>query len=165
MKRPFLIFILAFGTGALAQTSGSATGTAGATPATATGMNQNQAADSGIKNTTAAAACQSMVNAAKSKNFDQFMKMTTDMPAHERKNMKQTKNNFQKMQTQYMERLQDLNCGNEIVAKDHAVVETESKGEKRLIPFVQTNEGWKFDMKTYMSFYHTDEAQAGKSKM
>jgi hypothetical protein len=63
-----------------------------------------------------------------------------------------------------MERLQDLSCANEVIAQDHAMVESLSQGEKRLIPFVKTNEGWKFDMRTYRSFYRAEETERQTKK-
>ncbi len=92
------------------------------------------------------------------------MKMTTAMPERERRDIKGTKGSFQKMHAGYMDRLQDLSCGSEVIATDHAVVESESKGERRLIPFVKTNEGWRFDMGTYQSFYHTEEKEMARKK-
>lgn len=86
------------------------------------------------------------------------------MPAQQAKNKKATKGNFQKMQSQYFEQLQDLECGKETVANDRAVVESTSKGEKRLVPFVKTGEGWKFDMKTYQAFYDIEHGPGGAKK-
>lgn len=62
------------------------------------------------------------------------------------------------MHEHHLSQLKDLTCGSEHVAGDHAVVEAESLGQKRLIPFIQVNGQWKFDARTYMSFYR----QAGK---
>jgi hypothetical protein len=58
-----------------------------------------------------------------------------------------------KMDHNYMERLKDLTCTKENIAGDHAVVEAKSEGQERLIPFVKMQDGWKFDERTYHSFY------------
>lgn len=48
----------------------------------------------------------------------------------------------------------DLNCGSERIAGDHAFVEVKGKDQSRFIPFVKDTSGiWKFDARTYMSFY------------
>lgn len=109
--------------------------------------------------------CKSIAENAKAKNFEGVQKLTAGMPGHAKAEKKQKKG-FDKMAEQYMERLQDLNCGQEVIAKDHAMVEADSKGEKRLIPFIQTEDGWKFDASTYRSFYDTREKSSkAKKKM
>ncbi len=96
--------------------------------------------------------CQAIVESAKNKDFEGMQKWTTDMSAHHKK-MKMNKADHKKMSSQYFEKMQDLTCGKEIVAQDHAIVESESNGQKRLIPFIKKGDGWKFDQKTYHSFY------------
>jgi hypothetical protein len=61
---------------------------------------------------------------------------------------------FKKMHEKEMERLKDLNCKEEKIAGDHAWVEAISQNETRLVPFKMVDGKWKFDMKTYHSFYH-----------
>jgi hypothetical protein len=54
-----------------------------------------------------------------------------------------------------MARFKDLTCSSEHIAGSHAVVEVDTKsGEKRLIPFVMERGQWKFDPRTYTSFYN-----------
>ncbi|MEZ0391973.1 MAG: hypothetical protein ACAH59_07155 [Pseudobdellovibrionaceae bacterium] len=103
------------------------------------------------------AACKAIAEAAKNKNFETFASLSTGMPP---KKAQPKKADFEKMGQKYFEKIQDLSCNNEIIAEDHAVVEADAKGEKRLIPFLQTPQGWKFDMKTYQSFYHTKESHS-----
>ncbi len=61
---------------------------------------------------------------------------------------------FKKMHEKEMERLKDLNCKEEKIAGDHAWVEAISQNETRLVPFKMVEGKWKFDMRTYHSFYH-----------
>lgn len=168
MKTIIATVLLTSGLSAFAQTgtnTASPGTTAGTTTGTTTTTTTTTTASAVTANDTPTAACKSMVENAKNKNYEAFMKMTTDMPMHAKKNPKATKNNYNKMHSQYIDRLQDLTCGNEIIAQDHAVVESESKNEKRLVPFIKTNDGWKFDMKTYQSFYHTTDNAPGKRRM
>jgi hypothetical protein len=60
---------------------------------------------------------------------------------------------FEKMHKDHWAQLKELSCGTEIVTNDRAVIEAKTTEQSRLIPFVKTEEGWKFDAKTYMSFY------------
>lgn len=53
----------------------------------------------------------------------------------------------------HLGQLKDLRCDAEHIADDHAVVEAESQGRKRLIPFIEVKGHWKFDARTYLSFY------------
>ncbi len=101
---------------------------------------------------TPSAVCQAIVESAKNKDFEGMQKWTTDMSAHHKK-MKMNKADHKKMSSQYFEKMQDLTCGKEIVAQDHAIIESESNGQKRLIPFIKKGDSWKFDVKTYHSFY------------
>jgi hypothetical protein len=102
--------------------------------------------------------CRSLAEAAKNKNFETFMLLSTGFTGPtQTKEGSVSPQSFQKMHSRYLDRLQDLSCKNEIIAADRAVVESESKGEERLIPFVKTNQGWKFDLNTYQAFYHTEE--------
>ena len=113
---------------------------------------------------TPTSVCQAMVDSAKSKNFEGMTKWTTAMPAHHKK-MKMNKTEFAKMGSKYFEKMQDLSCGTEIVAQDHAIIESESQGQKRLIPFVKKTDGWKFDLQTYHSFYEGDSHEKNPHKM
>ncbi len=113
---------------------------------------------------TPTSVCQAIVDSAKSKNFEGMTKWTTAMPAHHKK-MKMNKTEFAKMGSKYFEKMQDLTCGTEIVAQDHAIIESESQGQKRLIPFVKKTDGWKFDLQTYHSFYEGDSHEKNPHKM
>ncbi len=113
---------------------------------------------------TPTSVCQAIVDSAKSKNFEGMNKWTTAMPAHHKK-MKMSKTDFAKMGSKYFEKMQDLTCGTEIMAQDHAIIESESQGQKRLIPFVKKADGWKFDLKTYHSFYAGDSNEKNPHKM
>lgn len=107
--------------------------------------------------------CRSLAEAAKNKNFGSFMQLSTGMKSPSKtKEGSISAKRFEKMQGRYLDRLKDLTCNNEIIAADRAVVESESKGEKRLIPFVKTGQGWKFDLNTYQAFYHTEEKKMAK---
>jgi hypothetical protein len=70
---------------------------------------------------------------------------------------------FHKMHDQDMAALKDMSCGSETLAGDHAMVQAESKGQKRLIPFAQRDGRWMFDARTYMSFYREDMKNMRKS--
>ena len=52
-----------------------------------------------------------------------------------------------------MGRLKGMKCGSEHVAGDRAIVEAKTKKETRLIPFVNVDGVWRFDVRTYQSFY------------
>jgi len=92
--------------------------------------------------------CKQLVEAAKKDDFDAVKKMSKGEP-----HGKQAKGHFHKMHGEYMERLKNIGCGSDLVADDHAVVEAQTEGKKRLIPFVKEESGWKFDAMTYMTFY------------
>ena len=71
--------------------------------------------------------------------------------------MKMTQSEFARMSRRFFENVPDLTCGTELIAQDRAIVESESQGKKRLIPFIKTDEGWMFDLQTYRSFYQAEE--------
>ena len=52
-----------------------------------------------------------------------------------------------------MSRLKGMKCGSEHIAGDRAFVEAKTKKETRLIPFVNIDGVWRFDVRTYQSFY------------
>ena len=106
--------------------------------------------------------CEALVEGTKNKNFAEVMKWTTDKSVHSKKMKKE---GFEKMGQLYFEKVQDLTCGAEIVAQDHAIVESESKGQKRLIPFIKTTDGWRFDLQTYRSFYQPKGEESPMHKM
>jgi hypothetical protein len=70
------------------------------------------------------------------------------------------------MRPQQLERLKDLRCKDEQVAEDHATVLAETEGEKRLIPFVREENGWRFDIRSYASLYRDSIARhrSGRAK-
>lgn len=112
--------------------------------------------------------CEALVEAAKKDDFEGFKQWTmgwhpshrmNDMAGkvmkdgmHKNKEAKMEKG-FHHMHKNHMSQLKDLSCGDEKIAGTHAFVETESKGEKRLVPFAQKDGMWMFDSRTYMSFY------------
>lgn len=100
---------------------------------------------------SAMASCKVIVQTAIDKDYEGIKNLSL-MPAHA-KDKKLSKKGFNKMHDDYMTELKDLNCLREMTSDDHAVVEAESDGKKRLIPFVKTTEGWKFDSGAYMAFY------------
>jgi hypothetical protein len=109
-------------------------------------------------------ACKSLVDATVKKDFESVKKLSVGMPSHGTDKSKEA--GFDKMHKEYMSKLEKLSCTSEVVANDHAFVQAEAEGGTRLIPFLKTETGWKFDGKTYMSFYggahgHHD----GKGKM
>ena len=110
-----------------------------------------------------ASACKTLAESAKAKDYQAVMNLTDGLPAPGKVKGKQ-KQGFDKMHTQYLDKLQDLNCGQEMIAQDRAVVQADSQGQKRLVPFVRTNEGWKFDIRTYRSFYDTGMAHGKANK-
>lgn len=129
-----------------------------------TAMAQDQAAPAEVKaDATPKEVCQAIAQNTKAKNFEAVQKLTAGMASNQ-KTAKKAKAGFNQMHSKQMETLQDLNCGNEMKTEDHAMVEAEAKGEKRLIPFVKTAEGWKFDMKTYRAFYDADQKSSAKNK-
>lgn len=122
----------------------------------------------GAASATAAAtsptqACNRIVEAAKSNNFDQVAGLMA-MPDHKKEKMdKKTRAKFDSMHSEYMSDIQKMTCGDEQVAGDRAMVTAQTDQEKRLIPFIQKEGQWKFDMKTYRAFY-MDEKKGKKSK-
>ncbi len=106
-------------------------------------------------------ACDQIVAAAKKDDFKTVESLTANwgMPHHGAgetagMNPKKMESDVKSAHQHHLSQLKDLSCGDEHVAGDHAVVEASSQGQKRLIPFVQVNGQWKFDARTYMSFYH-----------
>lgn len=71
---------------------------------------------------------------------------------------------FAKMHEQEMKRLKALVCKDEKIAEDHAWVEATSQNETRLVPFKKMDGQWKFDMRTYHSFYQPPMPSEGVKK-
>ncbi len=146
------VFFLAVISGAQTTTTSK---TNKITTPTATQAPQASAAAS---STTPTQTCNKLVEAAKSNNYESMAGLVMT-PEHGKGHgkmdgmKKPSKAKFDKMHTAYMSEIKDVTCGNEMVAGDRAVVTAESTTQKRLIPFVQADGQWKFDMKTYRSFY------------
>lgn len=119
-------------------------------------------AETATAGTTPTQVCSQLVEAAKGDNYEMVQNLTmTHGKKKADKGMKAHKAKFEKMQKTYMAKLKEMTCGTEQVAGDHAVVTATAGEEKRLIPFVQAEGQWKFDMHTYRSFYHMDEHGKG----
>lgn len=71
---------------------------------------------------------------------------------------------FKKMHENEIARLKDLACKDEKVAGDRAWVEATTQNETRLVPFRLMEGQWKFDIKTYHSFYHRKSNPTETSK-
>lgn len=119
-------FLAAFGFSALAETG-------------------TQAATTTTQSPTVA--CSQLVDAAKTGDINAFHSNVLGTKKSG------TGRRFAKMGHDYMEKIKTISCGAEHIAGDRAFVESETNGEKRFIPFVQKEGQWKFDMKTYRSFY------------
>ncbi|MCS6838634.1 MAG: hypothetical protein NZ480_07275 [Bdellovibrionaceae bacterium] len=103
---------------------------------------------------TPAAVCLKLAEAAKNKRFEEFLSYTVNYERHsEKKKRKDGAARFENMHKNYFDRLKNLTCGAEHIAESNAFVEAETDGRKRFIPFVQEKGQWKFDAKTYISFY------------
>lgn len=111
--------------------------------------------------TTPLSVCKNLVELTLKKDFAGVQNLSTAFGPHHGKSKGA---HFDKMHKENWSKLEKLSCTTETVANDHAFVEAQSEAGARLIPFVKTEAGWKFDMKTYMSFYHfgADHAQKGK---
>ena len=108
-------------------------------------------------------ACNQLVDAAKNKDYERASQLMLT-PKHKMGMMgkKSSKKKFNKMHENYLSEVQDISCSEEQVAGDRAFVTATTKNQERLIPFVQAEGGWKFDMKTYRSFY-SDERHGKQS--
>lgn len=114
--------------------------------------------------TTPTDVCNQLVAAAKTDKIEEVTAVTL-MPTG--KMDKTMKGKFHKMHGDYLAKIKDITCGTAHTSNTHAFVEADNKGEKRFIPFVNVNGQWKFDMKTYKSFYvpatgHHGKGHAGK---
>ncbi|MFN8792482.1 MAG: hypothetical protein ACK5Y2_13590 [Bdellovibrionales bacterium] len=108
-------------------------------------------------------ACQQMVDAAKANRYDRVAQMIAPDASTKKMKMKSEKG-FDRMNTKYMSEIQNMSCGTEQLAGAHAMVTAETGTERRLIPFIQSEGQWKFDMKTYKAFYrHDQKDQKAKS--
>lgn len=121
-------------------------------------------------------ACEAIVKAGIDDNFQAFKDLTIMPTGHEKNSSDKGKNKnqsgrqdrcgipgmneknleegFHKMHEKHLELLKSINCKDEKIAGDRSWVEATSKEESRLIPFKIADGKWKFDMKTYLSFYH-----------
>lgn len=114
------------------------------------------------------AVCNELVVAAKKDDFQAFRDLSLNWETHEtekaeKRRSKKEESEVRSAHQSHLSQLKDLSCGAEHIAGDHAMVEAESQGQKRLIPFVQVKGQWKFDAWTYMSFYpmhHEREAHS-----
>lgn len=109
--------------------------------------------------------CNQLVEAAKANNYEQASELMV-MPQRKKAAArvgKSPQKKFAKMHQDYLTEIQNISCTEEQVAGDHAIVTATSQDEQRLIPFVQQEGSWKFDMKTYRAFY-SDEKSGMKSK-
>lgn len=109
-------------------------------------------------------ACSQLIEATKANNFDKVAEMMA-MPRHKNEKMpnKKAEAKFDDMHKKYLSEIQNMTCSTEQIAGDHATVIAETQNERRLIPFVQTDGQWKFDMHTYRALYMMDE-KMGKGK-
>lgn len=94
--------------------------------------------------------CKSIIESAKSKNYDGIRQLSTGMKAGSAKNKE-----FAKIEEKFYSQFQSLSCGQSLIAGDRAVIETNTETDKRLIPFVKVGENWRFDAQTYRVFYDT----------
>lgn len=114
--------------------------------------------------TTPMQVCQKLVEAAKTDNYASLKDAMTEMEAHHMGKDTKTKESFHKMHGDYLDKIKTLTCGTEHVADTHAFVEAEAQGEKRLVPFVKVGGLWKFDTKTYKTFYSTGKHHGEKTE-
>lgn len=112
--------------------------------------------------TSAKDACKIIVEAAKKDDFETVRLYTTPTGRGEGERRKEAERRFHRMHRDQLAKLKDLSCGSEHRADAHAVVEAESEGRKRLVPFVEEKGGWKFDLRTYLSFYRQDMMKYAK---
>jgi hypothetical protein len=116
-------------------------------------------------------ACEKIVEAGKKGDFNLVKQYTAGGMEHHQKdgqtdkkmeNMSEkSKKDFEQMRQAHMDELKDLKCSSEQTVENHAFVTAETKDGKRLIPFVKEGEGWKFDPRTYMSFYRKSMKEHG----
>lgn len=102
-------------------------------------------------------ACSKLIDAAKTDNFDAVAGMMLTPDYKKKDTRKKHKAKFEKMHDEYLSDIRNMTCTNEQIAGDHAVVTAETKEDKRLIPFVQSQGQWKFDMRTYRAFYGVEK--------
>ncbi len=123
-----------------------------------TGFAEDTAATTG---TTPLQVCGQLVEAAKADNFTTAagLMLAPKGGKHHAKGSPK----FHKMGADYLKEIKTITCATEQIAGTRAFVTAETGAEKRLIPFVQDGGQWKFDMKTYKSFYATGKKH-GKNK-
>lgn len=148
MKRVLSISALVVALAACAQKSEQSNANMSADSSTNVAMDTATATSSPLQ------ACNQLVDAAKTKDYEkasQFMMA----PSHKMGMVgkKPNKKKFEKMHQSYLNEIQNISCTEEQVAGDRAIVTATAQNQQRLIPFVQQEDGWKFDMKTYRSFY------------
>lgn len=107
--------------------------------------------------------CEAIVKAGIDDNFKAFMELTIIPKSHHGSkdhcgtpgmDEKTLEEGFHKMHEKHLDLLKSINCKDEKMVGDHSWVEAASKEESRLIPLKMVDGRWKFDMKTYFSFYH-----------
>jgi hypothetical protein len=104
--------------------------------------------------TTPTESCTKLVEAAKENKFEDFMALTTKYEGHRGPAAVESKK-FSKVHASFMDKIKGITCGAEHVGGNNAFVEAAAGGETRFIPFINVNGTWKFDAKTYMTFYTT----------
>lgn len=97
--------------------------------------------------------CKAIVESAKNKDYESIRQLSTGMNPNRPSSAKNKK--FAEMEEKFFSHFESLTCGQALVTSDHAVVETATQSEKRLIPFVKIASAWKFDSETYRIFYDT----------
>ena len=97
--------------------------------------------------------CKAIVDSAKNKDYESIRKMSTGMKP-DRPNATKNKR-FAEMEQKFYTHFETLTCGQSLVTDQHAVIETDTQTDKRLIPFVKVGSTWKFDSETYRVFYDT----------
>ncbi len=100
--------------------------------------------------------CSAMVDALKKEDYKLIQQFTYHPGSLAQGKSLQQAGKAMKNSPEYLKGIKDLSCEDEHVAGTRAVVEATSQGDKRLIPFVKTSGRWKFDVKTYQSFYPSD---------
>ncbi|MCM2281655.1 MAG: hypothetical protein NDI61_07395 [Bdellovibrionaceae bacterium] len=122
---------------------------------TSTHKSTRSDATSAAADATPLAVCKQLADSASKNDFESVQKHSMEMRGPGKGSKADA--NFRKMHQENLGQIQNLNCLAETVSEDRAFVEAEAEGGKRLIPFVKTEAGWKFDAKTYMSFYDYDK--------
>lgn len=107
--------------------------------------------------TSPSSTCMKLVETAKANKYEDFNALTTNYMGSPMAKGKMAEQRFDKMHVKFMDKIKGISCGTEHIAGANAFVEAETDGTKRFIPFVKVQDAWKFDAKTYMSFYGFSE--------